>query len=409
MHVLLFSMKALPLSMNNATGKVRGAFQRSSAAAILTLSLLLTALARGEEPGAHHFDIAAQSLSSALNEFARQSQQQILFAPDIVAQKVSSPIQGEMPPVVALKVLLKDSGLTFTTTQNGTILVGNAGGSRPASTNTSTAAAPNPPAAGSPNRDIDTVTVVGAREKEVVLRQIGNYVSGISRWSFGTSLARWDKRLPLCPLVAGLSDDDGEYILSRLSQITTAAGAPLASEHCKPNFYVIVTSEPDELMKVWSERDPWMFNSDVEAGGTVIRRFLNASTPVRAWYNIEFTNRDGAPAHFGLVHRTPGFFAGGARDLASVIEVVDARLAKGVSFGQLAAYIAMVGLAKINLGAKLGDSPTVLQVFSNPDKAPPLGLSIWDQAYLKALYHTERPDNTQYLAITRSMVHEIAP
>jgi hypothetical protein len=100
---------------------------------------------------------------------------------------------------------------------------------------------------------------------------------------------------------------------------------------------------------------------------------------------------------------------GGLRDLSSVIEVVDARLAKGVSFGQLAAYIAMVGLAQIKLDAKLGDAPTILQVFSNPAKAPPLGLSTWDQAYLKALYHSERPDNTQHLAIARSMVHEIAP
>jgi hypothetical protein len=401
-------MKVSPLNMNNATGRMR-VLQRSSAATILTLSLLLTALARGDEPGAHHFDIAAQNLSSALNEYARQSQQQILFSPDIVAGKISSPLQADMQPLAALEVLLKDSGLTFTNTPNGTILVGNSPGPRVAGANTPGVVAPNPTAAGSPNKDIDTITVEGAREKEMVRRQIRKYVSGITRGSFGTSLARWEKRAPLCPLVAGLSKDDGEYILSRLSQITTAAGAPLAPEHCKPNFYVIVTSEPDELMKAWSKRDPWMFDSDVDEGGTVIRRFLNASIPVRAWYNIEFTNRDGWPGHWGLVHETDVFIAGGLRDLYSIIEVVDARLAKGVSFGQLAAYIAMVGLAQIRLDANLGDAPTVLQVFSNPDKAPPLGLSTWDQAYLKALYHTERPNNTQHLAIARSMVHEIAP
>jgi hypothetical protein len=392
--------------MNNGSNRV-SAFQRRGAVAILTVSLLLTALARGDESGAHHFDIAAQNLSSALNEFARQSQQQILFAPDIVVRKSSSPLQGEMQPLAALKVLLKDSGLSFTTTPNGTILVGNSSGSGAAPANTPGAVAPMPTAAGIPNKDIDTITVEGAREKEIVRRQIGSYVSDITRWSFGTGLARWEKRVPLCPLVAGLSRDDGEYILSRLSQVTTAAGAPLASEHCKPNFYVIVTSEPDELMKAWSKRDPWMFSSDVDQGGTVIRRFLNASTPVRAWYNIEFTNRDGWPGHWGHVREV--FIGGGLRDLSSVIEVVDARLAKGVSFGQLAAYIAMVGLAQIKLDAKLGDAPTILQVFSNPAKAPPLGLSTWDQAYLKALYHSERPDNTQHLAIARSMVHEIAP
>jgi hypothetical protein len=400
-------MNALPYSGNYGSSKVRR-LQGIGTVAILTLCLLLTAIARGDEPGAHHFDIAAQSLSSALNEFARQSQQQILFAPDIVAGKISSSLQADMQPLAALEVLLKGSELSFKTTPNGTILVGSSSGSGAAPANTPRAAAPNPSAA-SPNRDIDTITVEGAREKQIVRRQIGNYVSGITPWSFGTSPARWDKRSPLCPLVAGLSNDDGEYILSRLSQITTAAGAPLAPEHCEPNFYVIVTSEPDELLKAWSKRDPWMFDSDLDEGGTVIRRFLNASSPVRAWYNVAFTNRDGWPGHWGLVHGAPGYFAGNVRDVSSVIEVVDARLAKGVSFGQLAAYIAMVGLAQIKLDANLGDAPTILQVFSNPEKAPPLGLSTWDQAYLKAIYHTERPDNALNLAIARSIVHEIAP
>jgi hypothetical protein len=94
--------------------------QGGGAPTILTLSLLLTAsVSRGEESSIQQFDIAAQSLSSALNEFARQSQQQILFAPDIVAQKLSVPIRGEMQSLSALKLLLKNSGLTFTSTPNG--------------------------------------------------------------------------------------------------------------------------------------------------------------------------------------------------------------------------------------------------------------------------------------------------
>ncbi len=67
-----------------------GAILRNRAAATLTLSLLLTAsLAHGDETSEHHFDIGAQGLSSALNQFAQQSQQQILFAPGVVAQKLS--------------------------------------------------------------------------------------------------------------------------------------------------------------------------------------------------------------------------------------------------------------------------------------------------------------------------------
>jgi hypothetical protein len=39
-----------------------------------------------------------------------------------------------------------------------------------------------------------------------------------------------------------------------------------------------------------------------------------------------------------------------------VIVLIDARRVKGINFGQLAAYVAMVGLAEIRVDAKIGDS-----------------------------------------------------
>src|ERR1700722_1568034 len=85
---------------------------------------LLAATSRAEEPTLRQFDIGAENLSTALNEFARQSQQQILFAPEVVSQKLSTAVRGKMQPLAALKLLLKDSGLKFTTTPSGAILVG---------------------------------------------------------------------------------------------------------------------------------------------------------------------------------------------------------------------------------------------------------------------------------------------
>lgn len=72
---------------------------------------------------AKQFDIDAQSLGSALSEFARQSQQEILFAPDIVAKKQTSGVRGNLNPIDALSTILKDTGLTFSTTPQGAILV----------------------------------------------------------------------------------------------------------------------------------------------------------------------------------------------------------------------------------------------------------------------------------------------
>jgi hypothetical protein len=386
--------------------------QGSGVIAFLAAIVLLNAMiAEAEESSAQPFHILAQPLSSALNEFAQQSHQQILFAPDLVVRKFSTPVRGDMQPLAALTLLLNESGLTFKTTPNGAILIGNPHDPHSAAVPAAAPRMPHGAEQSGPDAGITTITVEGARQREFVLRQVKTYVAAITAPSYQVSLGRWEKRTPLCPLIAGLSRDDGEDILARISQITIAIGAPLAPQPCKPNFDVIVTSEPDELLKAWSKREPWLFDDDADEGGIKIHQFLNASTPVRAWYNVSFSDFEGLPLHWqfrsGVLARQ-GDHSGGLRDLSSVILIVDARLTEGVSSGQLAAYLAMVGLAQIRLDTKLGDAPTILQVFSSRGKAPPQGLSPWDQAYLKALYHTDRSDRTQRLAIARSIMQEVA-
>jgi hypothetical protein len=257
---------------------------------------------------------------------------------------------------------------------------------------------------------LKTITVEAQRDRATLERRVKKFVSGITKVPFEDSLARWQKEIPMCPHVGGLTRDHGEYILSQLSQIAAAAGAPLAPEKCRPNFYVIVTSVPDELMAAWSKRDPWLFGN---AGGTKVRQFLTASTPIRVWYNTEFYNGDGTPCEW--IEGIPVCGAGGhirwgaVRDLSSVIVLVDASRAKGISFGQLAAYIAMVGLAEIRIDPKIGDAPTILRLFADSANAPALGMSKWDAAYLKALYHTEHDDRMQLLALKAYMLKDVAP
>lgn len=258
--------------------------------------------------------------------------------------------------------------------------------------------------------ELKEITVQAKRDRATLELRVKTFVSGITRTPFQDSLARWQKEIPICPAVAGLTHDHGEYILSSLSQIAADAGAPLASESCKPNFYVIVTSVPDELIAAWSKRNPWMFG---DAGGTKLRQFLTASAPIRVWYNAVFYNSDGTPCKW--VEGIPFCAAGGhlrwgaVRDLSSVIVLIDTRRTTGINFGQLAAYVAMVGLAEIRVDAKVGDAPTILRLFADSANAPALGMSTWDTAYLKALYHTEHDDVTQHLALGLSMMKDVAP
>jgi hypothetical protein len=51
------------------------------------------------------------------------------------------------------------------------------------------------------------------------------------------SIKRWSWGQRVCPLVAGLPQAQGEFMLARLSEAARRAKVPLAPEKCQPNFY----------------------------------------------------------------------------------------------------------------------------------------------------------------------------
>jgi hypothetical protein len=280
---------------------------------------------------------------------------------------------------------------------------------------TTAIAAPPEPAVDQSKTKLDTVTVEAQRERAVLENRVKKFVSGITQVPFQDSLAQWQKEVPICFAIAGMTRNYGEFTLNRLSQIADAAGAPLAPERCNPNFYVIATSVPDELIAAWSDGNPSMFGN---SGGLKIRRFLNTAIPIRVWYNAALYNGDdGTPCTPSTIPEFEGIPEchggghlrwGAVRDLSSVIVLIDTRRTNGITLDQLAAYVAMVGLAEIRADAEVGDAPTILRLFSDSAHAPAQGLSTWDAAYLKALYHTDHSNLTQVSAMGHSMLKEVA-
>jgi iron complex outermembrane receptor protein len=77
-----------------------------------------------EIDSAVHFNIKAQNLGNALNEFALQSGKEILFVEEEIADKSTSGISGSYQPIAALEQLLTDAGLQYRVNDLNTILVG---------------------------------------------------------------------------------------------------------------------------------------------------------------------------------------------------------------------------------------------------------------------------------------------
>ena len=149
--------------------------------------------------------------------------------------------------------------------------------------------------------------------------------------------------------------------------------------------------------------------------------FSTRRIPIRAWYNATLYTSEGAPLDVwpdgplrgqlrNLQARGFRLTRDEVRDLTSVIVLIDARSLKGVTFGQVAAYVAMIGLAEVRLDANMGDAPSILQLFKASRHIPAPGLSPWDQAASpNTLYHTRHADPDQLGEIKISVVKDLAP
>ena len=268
---------------------------------------------------------------------------------------------------------------------------------------------------------MDSVTIEAARER-LLKRQISEFVAGFVFRYGNDSLARWNT--PICPLVAGLPSERGEFILARVSQIARDSHAPLAGEHCRPNFFVVVTDNPDHLVEKWSQRDRGLLNTCNGMG--YVKAFLHSRQPVRVYYNGKFHASEGTGrdvSSFDLVGSSLDFHFGqctyggaelGTRlrysdvqELTSVIIVVDSRHTTNLNMGQLSDYVAMVGLAQVRPDADTSKAPTILSLFGEADPRPQ-GLSPWDQSFLHSLYTTNQSSVLQVSMIKTGMFEQIA-
>ena len=278
----------------------------------------------------------------------------------------------------------------------------------------------SPPAAPSSRntQGIDEVTVSAQRVRELTPR-VQKFVGQIAALENDEGLPRW--KVPVCPQVIGLPQQEGEFILGRISEIARTAGIALAGEQCRPNLYLVVTLDPRQLLKNTTEANQLlMFGSE---NPNVIDEFIATPRAVRVYYKTSMYTSLGLP--LGDTHPVPPPDSFHPRTfqqnntsahlttdviygLANVVALADQTRLKGVSRGQFADYLAMVSLADVKPGANLGDVPTILKLFDGAPENAPAGMSDWDQAYLKSLYATQQKSRLQRKDMAQAIVREIA-
>lgn len=214
------------------------------------------------------------------------------------------------------------------------------------------------------------------------------------------SAVRWNT--PICLLVVGLSAENASTVSARVSQISTSAGAPLARAPCQPNFIIVATADPGQILDAWYARAKGLFG---DATPAQIREFLESSRsrPVRIWYNIDRGRKAGMRnGHFvpSTTQADSSVFLGNAVfDFLSVFAIIDTHRTEHAALNQVADYVAMIGLTDVDLEADLGGAPSILRLFSPTQDGGPSGLSNWDTAFLKALYQSNQASRTQRFEI----------
>lgn len=224
-------------------------------------------------------------------------------------------------------------------------------------------------------------------------------------------LPRWDNTI--CTSVAGMPARQAQFVADRIAQRAAAVGLQPGGPGCSANVAVFVTGDSDNFTRQLFEQDRTLFayyqtNGVSTLGQGALDDFLNTPRAVRWWHVSETYGADGmslaGDASRGGMENAPAVRSNGSRlsgntreDLVQAIVVIDANRVQGAQLAALADYVALVALAQINPQASTGEYPTILNLFNGAqvNASGPSQLTQWDQAFLDALYKTQRNASNQ--------------
>jgi hypothetical protein len=255
----------------------------------------------------------------------------------------------------------------------------------------------------------DTIyTIEVTAQREAMRKAIHAFVANVTRFD-GENVARWHS--PICPSVTGIAPEHVQFMRGRIVEIAKSVGAPLArnQEKCDPNLVVILTPQPDQLWATLKDRNPKMFNT---LQPQRVERALS-TRPVQTVQNIVFNNSDGTSAFnkAGYRLRDSHIYNSVTEDFTSVVVVINDAETGKATFGQLADYVGMVALARVDLSADFAGADSILRLFATPESAtpPPARLTEWDRSFLKTLYGVDISYQRPRSLISTTMFNGLVP
>jgi hypothetical protein len=247
-------------------------------------------------------------------------------------------------------------------------------------------------------------------------------------------ISRWTD--PMCPAVAGLSDDFNKFIAMRITQVAKSIGAPVSpAASCKANIDVVFSDAPQVILDALKQTNPVMLGQ-TDGPNTGVRSQM--SFPIQAWYTTQSqdwsgnTSIDDSRRNTGMtlmVPRSPGniltsqpLYLPRARETRisgsriseglqsqfhHVVVLADNKQIEKFELGAVADYVAMLVLAKTRAAGACKGLRSISNLLAEPCDAnyEANALSPDDLAYLRGLYKSGADGslNQQKTAIVSAM------
>lgn len=235
------------------------------------------------------------------------------------------------------------------------------------------------------------IIVEGVRNRE---KQISDFVLALTKAPVDGQIGRFEE--PVCPLAIGLSPNQNKSVAARLRRVAAAAGINVAKEGCKPNTFIIVAQDKEEMIKAlrnnWADPLGNRVQVPQQSGPAVAvhvegRLDSNGEPP-----QVNNGQEGGSYNHYVVVKGAgePSWrIKPGSRPhflLSALVVEPDALI--GLTTVQLADYSAMRLLARTDPGRlEKTAAPTILKVLDAPmESEVPITMTNWDLGFLKALY-----------------------
>jgi hypothetical protein len=250
-------------------------------------------------------------------------------------------------------------------------------------------------AAAPPQANQDIIVTGRKLSSHEVSRAVGSISRPEATGGFEAQYPRWADRI--CVAVAGFPRDDAEYIADRIGAVARDLKLEAGQPGCLPNIFILATEDPAKLIKGLRLKRTGLLDG---REASVVRRIQDSHDAVRWIGATAMRGSLGEPPHDsdsganGRSIPTINSYNGGSRLVATTqmflareTIVVDIRQIDGLSYGQLADYLALVSLAQLNPHASAPGVDTILSLFPRGGTAP-AGLTAFDKAYLAGLYRS---------------------